>query len=151
MHSISQASRDPSAHGRVRLSLLRQLVHAECNYALWECNYCATLCILLASTSGIVSGRHVFAVLCKSLCCACLPTVFDLVLPVEGPSIVLVIGRSMPGVIRMHSASLRAVAHRPEVAMAPWWNNQDPGRLLSQCRTLSGPCSGLLPFVDRVQ
>ena len=29
-----------------------------------------------------------------------------------------------------------------------WWNNQDPGRLLSQCRTHSGPCSGLLPFMD---
>ena len=32
----SQASRDPSAHGRVRLSLICQLVHAECNYALWN-------------------------------------------------------------------------------------------------------------------
>ena len=108
----------------------------------------------MATTSGIVSGRDVFAVLStgfgKSLCYACLPTVFDLVLPVEGPLIVLVVGRSTPWVIRMHGASLRAVARRPEVALASWWNNQDPGRLLSQRRTLSDPCSGLLPFVDRV-
>ena len=34
--ACSQASCDPSAHGRVRLSLIRQLVHAECNYALWN-------------------------------------------------------------------------------------------------------------------
>ena len=54
--------------------------------------------------SGIISGSNVFAVLPtgfgKSLCYACLPTVFNLVLPVEGPSIVLVVGRSMPWVIR---------------------------------------------------
>ena len=85
----------------------------------------------------------------KSLCSACLPTVFDLVLPVEGPSTVLVVSRSTPWVIRMHGASLQAVAHRPEVALASWWNNQDPGGL--QRRTLSGPCSGLLPLVDEVQ
>ena len=47
----------------------------------------------------------------------------------------------------MHSTSLRAVVRQSEVVPASWWNNQDPGRLLSQRRTLSGPCSGLLPFV----
>ena len=78
-------------------------------------------------------------------CYACLPTVFDLVLPVEGPSIVFVVGRSTPLAIRMHGASLRAVAHQPEVALASWWNNQDPRRLLSQRRTLSSPCSGRGP------
>ena len=109
----------------------------------------------MASTSGIdiVSGRAVFAVLStgfgKSLCYACLLTVFDLVLPVEGPSIVLVVGRSTPRVIR--TALPCAVARRPEVVLASWWNNQDPGRLLLQRRTLSDPCSGLLPFVDRVR
>ena len=45
--------------------------------------------------SGIVSGRDVFAVLPtafgKSLCYACPPTVFGLVLPVEGTSIVLAV------------------------------------------------------------
>ena len=58
----------------------------------------------MATTSGIVSGRDVFAVLStgfgKSLCYACLPTVFDLVLPVKGPSIVLVVGLSTLWVIR---------------------------------------------------
>ena len=34
--SIGQASRDPFAHGRVRLSLIRRLVYVECNYALWN-------------------------------------------------------------------------------------------------------------------
>ena len=45
--------------------------------------------------SGIVSGRDVFAVLPtgfgKSLYYACPPTVFGLVLPVEGTSIVLAV------------------------------------------------------------
>ena len=45
--------------------------------------------------SGIVSGRDVFAVLPtgfgKSLCYTCPPTVFSLVLPVEGTSIVLAV------------------------------------------------------------
>ena len=45
--------------------------------------------------SGIVSGRDVFAVLPtsfgKSLCYACLPKVFDLVLLVEGTSIVFAV------------------------------------------------------------
>ena len=45
--------------------------------------------------SGIVSGRDVFAVLPtgfgKSLCYACPPTVFGLVLPVEGTSIVFAV------------------------------------------------------------
>ena len=71
----------------------------------------------------------------KSLCYACLPTEFDLVLPVEGPSIVLVVGRLTRGVIRMHGASFQAV-DLMEVALASWWNSQDPGRLLSQRRTL---------------
>ena len=85
----------------------------------------------------------------KSLCYACLPTVFDLVLPVEGPLIVFVVSRSTQWVIRMHGASLRVIARQPEVALASWWNNQDPGQLLSQRRTLSGPCSGLLPEYDK--
>ena len=45
--------------------------------------------------SGIVSGKYVFAVLPtgfgKSLCYACLLTVFGLVLPVEGTSIVFAV------------------------------------------------------------
>ena len=45
--------------------------------------------------SGIVSGKYVFAVLptgfSKSLCYACLLTVFGLVLPVEGTSIVFAV------------------------------------------------------------
>ena len=45
--------------------------------------------------SGIVSGRDAFAVLLtgfgKSLCYACQPTVFGLVLPVEGTSIVFAV------------------------------------------------------------
>ena len=49
----------------------------------------------LQVVSGIVSGRNVFAVLPtgfgKSLCYACLPTVFRLVLPVEGTSIVFAV------------------------------------------------------------
>ena len=49
----------------------------------------------LQVVSGIVSGRYVFAVLPtvfgKSLCYACPPTVFGLVLPVEGTSIVLAV------------------------------------------------------------
>ena len=34
--SVSQASREPSAHERVRLSLIRWILHGECNYALWN-------------------------------------------------------------------------------------------------------------------
>ena len=49
----------------------------------------------LQVVSGIVYGRDVFAVLLtgfgKSLCYACPPTVFGLVLPVEGTSIVLAV------------------------------------------------------------
>ena len=49
----------------------------------------------LQVVSGIVSGRDVFAVLPtgfgKSLCYTCPPTVFGLVLPVEGTSIVLAV------------------------------------------------------------
>ena len=49
----------------------------------------------LQVVSGIVSGRDVFAVLPtgfgKSLCYACLPTVFGLVLLVKGTSIVLAV------------------------------------------------------------
>ena len=49
----------------------------------------------LQVVSGIVSGRDVFAVLPagfgKSLCYACLLTVFGLVLPVEGTLIVLAV------------------------------------------------------------
>ena len=49
----------------------------------------------LQVVSGIVSSRDVFAVLPigfgKSLCYACLPTVFGLVLPVEGTSIVFAV------------------------------------------------------------
>ena len=49
--------------------------------------------------SGIVSGRDVFAALPtgfgKSLCYVCPPTVFDLVLPVEGTSIVLAVALLM--------------------------------------------------------
>ena len=89
---------------------MRRLVHAECKYALWNVIIAQRYAYPLASTSGIVSGRDVFAILPtgfgKSLCYACLPTVFDLVLPVEGPSIVLVVSHSMPWVIRMHGTSL---------------------------------------------
>ena len=49
----------------------------------------------LQVVSGIVSGRDVFAVLPtgfgNSLCYACPSTVFGLVLPVEGTSIVLAV------------------------------------------------------------
>ena len=49
----------------------------------------------LQVVSGIVSGSDVFAVLptCfgKSLCYVCPPTVFGLVLPVEGTSIVFAV------------------------------------------------------------
>ena len=49
----------------------------------------------LQVVSGIVSGRDVFAVLPtgfgKSLCYVCSLTVFGLVLPVEGTSIVLAV------------------------------------------------------------
>ena len=49
----------------------------------------------LQVVSGIVSGRDVFAVLptsfSKSLCYTCPPTVFGLVLPVEGTSIVFAV------------------------------------------------------------
>ena len=49
----------------------------------------------LQVVSGIISGQDVFAVLptgfMKSLCIACLPAVFDQVLPIGEPLIVLVV------------------------------------------------------------
>ena len=65
----------------------------------------------LQIVSGMVSGRDVFAVLPtgfgKSLCYACPPTVFGLVLPVEGTSIVFAV---TPLTVIMKEFVLRAVA-----------------------------------------
>ena len=92
---FSQASHDPpcTRKGQVKSNTLT--CPRGMQLCTVECNYCAAS---LASTSGIVSGRDVIAVLPtgfgKSLCYVCLPTVFNLVLLFEGPSIVLVIGHS---------------------------------------------------------
>ena len=131
----SQASRDPSAHGRVKSSLTHRLAlpttivaaQSECrNGVTWLWYSClrdgsraergtesvvhcygsrpASWLLIYEARAfqvvpGIISGKDVFAVLLtgfgKSLCFACLPIVFDLVLPIGEPSIVFVVALLM--------------------------------------------------------
>ena len=87
-----------------------------------ECNYCTTLCINSGKQTGIVSGRDVFTVL---------PTGFGACVTRTSQQCLTLCCRS-----KGHRLSLLS-------AVQP---HQDPGRLLSQQRTLFGACYGLLPF-----
>ena len=128
----------PPHTGKVRLSLIHWIVHlatiAACPIILQErcliyhtrvykwqqtrawtrerLGYSTMKPEQLQIVSGIVSERDVFAVLPtgfgKNLCYACLPTQFNLVLPVKGPSIVLEPAIRRGEWLEMHSASLRA-------------------------------------------
>ena len=73
----------------------------------------------LQVVSGIVSGRDAFAVLPtgfdKSLCYACPPTVFDLVVPVEGTSIVLAVAPLTAIMKDQVSVASRGAYLRPQV------------------------------------
>ena len=72
----------------------------------------------LQVVSGIVSGRDVFAVLPTgfgmSLCYACPPTVYGLVLPVEGTSIVFAVAPLMAIMKDQVSVASRSAYLRPQ-------------------------------------
>ena len=86
---------------------MNQRVFYPAMEAVQHLGYSTTKPEQLQVLSGIVSGSDAFAVLLTgfgiSLCYACLPTVFDLVLPSKGHQLSIV-------VITMHGVSLRAVA-----------------------------------------
>ena len=83
----------------------------------------------------IVSGRDVFAVLPtgfgKSLCYACPPTVFGLVLPVEGTLIVLAVA-PLTAVMKdqVSQAVARICGHKRGIMLH---NNYIPQRIIAFC------------------
>ena len=93
------------------------------------------VCHEARATSGCVwHGRDVFAILPtgfgKSLCYACPPTVFDLVLPVEGTSIVLAIAPLTAIMKDQVSVTRRRAYLRPQLSTM-LHNNYIPQRIIA--------------------